>query len=436
MKQNFRITLLTVVFILTMSLVVGAQNTTVTMLYWPGPESEAMQEVVDEYNSTQGQEDGIEVEMLTFSRQGFFDKQQTALAGKTKNFDIAFPPTYILGRLAPHLEPLEPYFEEHGKLDNLDIYIDSALDSLSYQDQLYALPTDVGFHMMFYRQDLIDELATNEEWQQKYAEITEEYLGEAYEPKDPEDWTWDDYVAYSLFFTRSINPESPTQYGTTLQLKNLIFNVMIWNDVLFSYDGKIVGDGESVLNSPAAEKALDVYMKIIKNNATPSSSINYEFAETNEAFKSGQTATIIQYVAAYPILTNEEESPRVYDKVGRAPVPAGSEGHKVHVHNLGVGLNKYSDNKEEASKFLTYLATTDAMEMYHENGGLPPVTGVINDVYAQNIDEYGFTEYIGRETTPIFEEMARYLGEAWSNQMSPEEALQAADEAVNDVLAD
>jgi len=436
MRKNYKIVLLAVLLLFVFSFLVQGQETEVTMLYWPGPESEAMQKVVDHYNDTQGKEDGIQVEMLQFSRQGFFDKQQTALSAKTKSFDIAFPPTYILGRLAPNLEPIEPYFEKNGALDNLDIYFDSTLEAMSYNDQLYALPTDVSFHLTFYRKDLLNELINNDEWTKKYGEITEEYLGEKLQPKEAENWTWDDYVGYSLFFTKSINNESPTRYGTVLQLKNLIFNVMIWDDVLFSYGGKIVENNKSALNSPAAEKALDIYMKIINNNATPPSSINYEFAEANQAVSSGQSASTINYVAAYSSLTSQEESPQVYDKIGRASVPAGSEGNKVHIHNLGVGLNKHSDKKDEASQFLIYLATKEAMQSYYDNGGLPPVEGVIDEYYAQNIDKYGFSEYIGKETVPILEEMAKYLSETWSNQTGSKEALEKADEAINKLLAE
>jgi uncharacterized protein (DUF1800 family) len=32
-------------------------------------------------------------------------------------------------------------------------------------------------------------------------------------PKDPDNWTWQDWMATALFFTKDVNPDSPTRYG-------------------------------------------------------------------------------------------------------------------------------------------------------------------------------------------------------------------------------
>ena len=53
-------------------------------------------------------------------------------------------------------------------------------------------------------------------------------------------------MATALFFTKSLNPDSPTRYGTVLQLKNLIFNIMIWEAALVSNGGNwLDGHGKS-----------------------------------------------------------------------------------------------------------------------------------------------------------------------------------------------
>jgi multiple sugar transport system substrate-binding protein len=51
----------------------------VTLLFWPGPESEAMQKVLDAYNAGPGQADGVTVKQLLFSRQGYFEKERLHL---------------------------------------------------------------------------------------------------------------------------------------------------------------------------------------------------------------------------------------------------------------------------------------------------------------------------------------------------------------------
>src|SRR5690606_13145521 len=71
---------------------------------------EAMQKVVDWWNANRAQETGIQVRLLTFSRQDFFTRQLVALAAGSTEFDIAFTTTYIVGETAPYLEPLDEYF--------------------------------------------------------------------------------------------------------------------------------------------------------------------------------------------------------------------------------------------------------------------------------------------------------------------------------------
>ena len=74
--------------------------TIVTFLFWPGPESEAMQVVIDEYNATRGTQDGVEVEMLLFSRQGKLRLQKwyAAHPDKTKKKIVRELVTLVLSR--------------------------------------------------------------------------------------------------------------------------------------------------------------------------------------------------------------------------------------------------------------------------------------------------------------------------------------------------
>lgn len=415
----------------------------VTLLFWPGPESEAMQEVIDAYNAGQGQEDDVRVEQLLFSRQGFFDKELADLSAGSTEFDLNLVTTYTLGRYAPYLEPLGQYVSG----DPASEFLPAALDSLAFEGNQYGVPTDVSLHFLFFRQDLIDRLLTDEEWQQTYGDITEERLGERLEPKQPADWTWQDYIGTSFFFTRSINPDSPTRFGTVLQLRNLIFNIMIWQSTLVSNGGNWLDEeGNVIVDSPAAERGLEIYQMIIDAKATPPGSINYEFAEANEAFRNGQAASMLQWNAAYTTLTNPEESPQVADKVGVAPPPAGSEGHATHVHSLGIGMNAASQNKEAAGKFVDYLFSEEAMQIYAEAGGSPPVDVVLSGMaedrpdfekLAQYLDEYAFVVQGGTAgyAVPAYEALAEEFSAVWSGQQDIRSALQAVQSRMQEIVS-
>lgn len=418
-----------------------AQDTeNVTLLFWP-PENENMQVVIDAYNEGPGAEAGVFVDQLVFSRQGYFDKELADLAAGSTEFDLNLITTYTLGRFAPYLAPIGQCVDDAVG----DTMLPASLDSLRFDGDLYGIPTDVSLHFLYFRQDLIDELLNNEAWQTRYREIAEEHLGEARDPKAPQEWTWDDFVATSLFFTQSINPDSPTRFGTTLQLRNLIFNIMLWQNILVSEGGNWMSeDGTVTLDTPEARRALEVYQRIIDANATPPGSINYEYAEANEAFRSGQAATMLQWNAAFNQLNDAEQSPLVAGNIGLAPPPAGSAGNRTHVHSLGIGMNAASEHQDAACHFLSFLGTEEAMEIYAGVGGIPPVANVLEgradtrpefQNTSSYLDEYGFVVEGGTAdyAVPVYEVLAEEFSAVWSGQQDIDTALVNAQRRVEEL---
>ena len=417
--------------------------TEVTLLFWPGPESEAMQKVVDGYNKGAGATDGVNVKQILFSRQGYFEKEETDLAAGSKEFDLGLITTYTLGRYAPYLAPIDGYLNKTA----IAGFLPSAVSSLNFGGKQYGVPTDVSNHFTYYRKDLIQKLLSDSSWKTRYAEVSQKILGKKMTPKDPENWTWDDFIAVSLFFTKSINPDSPTSYGAALQMKNLLFNIMIWQSTLVSYGGDLFNKaGKPTINSSAARKGLAVYTTIAKNKAVPPGATNYEYAEANEAFRTGQVAVMLQWSAAFNELSDQEKSPLVFDKVALAPMPAGTKGHKTHVHSLGIGLNKASVKKDAAGKFLEYLGSEGAMKLYADAGGLPPVVNVLKGmakqrpefpIVAEHLGKYGFVVTGGTASyaIPVYTALAEEFSAVWAGQKSDTDALKAASEKMAKLAA-
>ncbi|MGO4125777.1 sugar ABC transporter substrate-binding protein [Inquilinus sp. YAF38] len=409
----------------------------VTLLFWPGPESEAMQKVLDAYNAGPGQADGITVKQLLFSRQGYFEKEQADLAAGSSEFDLALVTTYTLGRYAPYLDPIDVPAEAKAA------FAPVSLQSLTFDGKLYGVPTDISVHFLYYRKDLVDRLLSDPEWQKRYAAIAKEKLGREMQPKAPDDWSWDDWIATALFFSVADNPDSPTRFGTVLQMKNLIFNVMLWQATLVSNGGDWLADGKPAIDGPAARTGLQVYKTLIDAKATPPGSISYEYPEANAAFQAGQAATMLQWNAAFNELNDPAKSPTVAGKIGLAPLPAGSAGHKSHVHSLGIGLNTASKNKADAGKVLAWLATKDAMTVYAQAGGTPPVPEILKAMAAARpefplvgdfVDRYGFVVTGGTAAyaVPIYEVLAEKFSAFWAGQLDLDTALKQAAEGMAD----
>jgi multiple sugar transport system substrate-binding protein len=396
------------------------------MVAWPGPEGDAMAKVVSAYNAGQGKKDGVNIQMTLLSRTDTFSKEAALMATKSSEFDVYFTSSYLVAQHAPYLAPLQNV--------NAAAYFPSAVQSLQVKGAQSALPLDVSNHFLYYRTDLINKLMSDASWKATYQKISKQIVGQTLDPKAPADWNWNDYIATAAFFSQKYNPASPTKFGTALQAKNLVFNTMIWDDVLWSFGGNwLDSSGKPALNSAAAKSAMQVYNTIYTRGLTSPDSSQAEFPETQAALTSSNAAFAIQWSAGYADLNNPAKSPATAGKIGVAAVPG--DKHLTHVHALAVGINKYGKNQKAAEKWLAYLGTPDAMTIYAQSGGIPAMPAVltaqtsVNPIYqyvARDLASNGFSEPALPKAFDIETTLAQDLSGAWVGQGSIDAALQKA----------
>jgi len=414
----------------------------VTVLGWPGgPEETALRAVADAYNAKSDTSDANKVELLFFNRDGFWDKLQADLAAGSKAFDVNLLATYSIGRYAPFMEPVELSDESKA------VYGDSVLSTMQYEGKQFGVPTDLSLHFMYYRKDLIEALLKDDAAKAKFAEISEKHLGKKLEPKNPDEWTWDDYAATALYFTQAVNPDSPTRYGTVLQLKNLLFNMMVFQSLPRSYGGNWMDEsGKVTVNSDAYRKGLETYKLLYDAGATPRDSLSYEFAEANAAYASGQVAAMMQWNAAASDLTSKEKSPTVAEVTETIAPPAGPEGRFTHIHGLGFGLNKNAENKDGAKAFIKWLSSKEAALIYARSSGAPALTpDVVKEVAAERPDlvklgefasKYGYVMNGGTsaKALSVYELQAKEFTGYWSGQQSLDDALANTEKGMTELL--
>lgn len=420
-----------------LSLVVGlailpAANaaTTVKMVLWPGPEGDAMQKVVDIYNASQGKKDGVSVKMILLSRDNTFAKEAALMKAKSSEYDIYFTASYLAGQHAPYLT--------HIKGVKRSLYLKASINSLRIRGKQVALPLDTSLHFMYYRKDLIASLSSVDN-AAKYTKIASTVLGKTLKPNlNPATWNWDDALATAAFFTQKYNPESPTKYGYALPAKNLLYNTMLWNDVLWGLGGNWLKNGKPNINSASGKAAIDVYHTIYTKGLTSPDSSQWEYAETNSALTSGNAALALQWNAAYSELSTTGSTK---DQVGIAP-PPGS-GPRTHVHALAVGMNKYGKNQAATAKWMAYLGTEAAMKDYANAGGVPSMPSILKDMVSKNASfayiieyasKYGYSESAGAREFDIYAALAEVLSPAWSGQKTSSDVAAAADEAIKKLL--
>ncbi|MEO5981585.1 MAG: extracellular solute-binding protein [Pedococcus sp.] len=391
-----------------------------------------MSKVVEEYNAGQGAKDQVKVEMTLLSRQDTFSKEATLMAAKSGDQDIYFVASYNVGQFAASLDPLTSIDASN--------YFPVAVDGLKYQDKQYALPLDVSNHFLLYRKDLVDALLADNTQKAAYRAVAMKAVGQNLDPKPAEEWTWDDFKAMAAYFTVGTNSKSPTKYGTILQAKNLLYNTMIWNDVLWGSGGSWTDQsGKANLATPEAAKAIKVYADIYTNKWASPDSSQAEFPETQAALKSGNAAFALQWSAGFAELNDPAKSPEVAGKIAIARVPSG----KTHVHALAVALNKYSGNKAAATKFMNYVATPAAMTTYAKAGGIPAMPQVLKDqasvnpafpMISESIEKYGYAEPVFPQTFQAYSKLAEDLSGAWVGTTDAESALKTANDDLQSLL--
>ncbi len=419
-----------------LALMAGQAQAEVTVLGWPGgPEEAALRAVTEIYNARPDVAEDDKVELLFTSRDGFFDKLQVDLAAGSTAFDVNLIATYSIGRYAPYMEPIT-LSEEAGT-----VFGDTVLETMKFDGQQYGVPTDLSLHFLYYRKDLIDALLADEAAKAKYSEIAQQHLGKPIEPKSPEEWTWEDFVANALYFSQSVNPDSPTRYGTVIQAKTLLFNMMVFHSWPRSYGGNWMDDqGNVTVDSEAYRTALSMAKMLFDLGATPPDSTSYEYAEANAAFSSGQVAAMVQWNAAAAELAAAQAATATF-----AP-PSGPEGRFTHIHGLGLGLNKAAENKEGAIAFLQWLSTEEAALAYARAGGAPGLAGEtaaklaaerpdlvqVGD-YASN---YGFVMNGGTSANAlsVYEVQAREFTGYWAGTQDLDAAMQNTTAEMTELL--
>ncbi len=304
-RQLLRFSFILILLITIITGCAGAKKepVTITIQMFEGPEHDAMVPTVDYWNTNYAAETGITVEVSALDRTGYFGKLETQLVAGMATPDIVHPFSLHLGRLQPYLEPLNPYFENEaimtapdGEQLSLDVVLEPALQTVTTPDgNIYMVPKDMSEMILYYRKDLLEQ--------------------------PPE--TWDDYIEIAKAYTKSLNPESPTEYGVMMQGKYEMWTFCNTLEAIWSYGGNFF---TADANTPAFDnegtvRAFQIYEELASKGALPPEAVNAEYFEAAQAVQTNQVAMAFNWNAFYHSLVDQTQSPDAWDKYDIAPPP-------------------------------------------------------------------------------------------------------------------
>ncbi|HEX6922526.1 MAG TPA: ABC transporter substrate-binding protein [Bacillales bacterium] len=257
------------------------------------------------------------------------------------NVDVVWPAEFAQ---AGYILPLDRFAQQ----DNFDLgmYNQGALSAATFKGKQWALPlfTDVG--LLYYRKDIVK--------------------------KPPE--TWEELIKMA----KKYKGEKGTKFGFVYQAKQyegLVCNII---EYVASYGGAFLKDGKVVVNNKDAIQGLKKMVQITQSNFVPGNITTFTEPETNAAFINGQSV----FARNWPYMweTSGSDKSEVAGKVGVAPLPAGDSGSAAALGGWMAAINKYSEHKQAAWKFLKFIAGPQGQKIRALEGGkIPTIPSVLHD---------------------------------------------------------
>ena len=385
------------------------------MLVMSGPEADYVKLAAEYYNENIGPQSGIHLNVEELGRAAYFDKIKTALLSKSKEFDVAWIINSDIAQYARAgvIEPLSQYFEDTTIFPyDINIFLPIALEGVKYDGNIYAFPLWISTMFLYYRNDLVDENSID---------------------------TWSEYLETAKKFTKKIDPESPTEYGTTIFGQKFVTLPMEWYVYLWSFGGDLIEAGKPVFNSDAGVKALEYYVSLVNEGVVPSDYHTYEYSAVLNAFKTGNVPFVIQWDAAFFGLKETWG-----DNMSITHTPGASDGEPAaYTHTWTAVINVASDKKEAAFKALAWLtADPEGSTLLGEKGlPIPTKNVLLNQDFASAaphwqtmydvILNYGKAKPLLISFPQIEEILINYLSKALASEMTPKDALdEAAEETI------
>ena len=354
-----------------------AQELTIFWAEWDP--ANYLQELANEYEA----ETGVKVTVETTPWSDFQTKAFTEFNARGSAYDMVVGDSQWIGAAseAGHYVDLSDFFAKHNLTETMapatvQYYAEYPQKSGKY----WSIPAEGDAVGWSYRKDWFEDPAEMAAFKEKYG----------YDLAAPVDWKQLRDIAE--FFHR---PDE-NRYGVAIYTDNsydaLVMGV---ENAIFSYGGEL-GDYatyavDGIINSDQNVKALEAYRELYQ--FTPPGWAKTFFVENNQAITENLAAMSMNYFAFFPALVNEASNPNAKN-TGFFANPAGPGGEQfAALGGQGISIVSYSENQEEAFKFLEWFVKDETQKKWAELGGYTCNTAVLESAEFQNATPYNKAFY-------------------------------------------
>lgn len=279
------------------------------------------------------EETGIKVEFIETPYENLLEDITTDGIANSGNYDLVVFLDTMQSSITPFLEPLNDYIEKDKF--NTERWPQSIVDLSTVDNKLYSLPVRANVQMLFYRQDVLDQLGLSVPT------------------------TWEEFDTVNKKITEETDLSGVVPYygaGNNGQ------NLFMWTSYLWSNGGDIFDkEMKPIFNSPEGMEATKRYLDLlVTDKVAPPGSVTYGEQDSRTFFKQGKAAMWLGWWWVYSEFNDPEASAEeVAGNVKFASVPSweGKENSgQVNVSSFPLAMMKGSKNKDAAWEVLKWIA--------------------------------------------------------------------------------
>lgn len=232
-----------------------------------------------------------------------------------------------------------------AKMQRFDEFYGKALEALSYQGKLYAIPRDVSNLVVYVNKDLF----------KKYDVALPNKF-----------WNFQDLLTITQKLTKDTDNDGKIDiWGISFEEEPALFYL----PYLMSEGGGILSDDLStvIINYPESQKGLNFYADLRnKYHVAPTKSESAS-ATMAQLFLQGKLA--MQLSGRWLVPKYKEDADFDWNVIN---FPSGDKGSIVPMDASGWCIAKSSKHKKEAAKLIEFLSSKDSIEKFSKSGLIVP----------------------------------------------------------------
>ena len=296
-----------------------------------GIELELFQEAVDQWIKLTGNKHRVEIVTLPHSSNECFALYKQWLSAKSFDIDVLQMDFPWIGAFGDVLIDLKKFSTAQWEED----IFATIKNNMYFNGQLVALPAYTDCQIMYYRKDLL----------KKY--------------NRPVPNSWQELYETAKFIQEQERKINNRFCGYIFQAKAFEMLTCNFVQLIDTFGGAVVKDGQVVVDSPECVNALVLLINCLKNASTRSV-LNYSEEDARGLFQAGNALFMNSWPYAWSLMNDLGTA--VSGKIGIMPIPTGNLQKGKSSGVIGgwfFAVTKYSKNAEIAADLVKFLTSKE-----------------------------------------------------------------------------